>query len=130
MMKRPFGEFFGAWMRPFSEFLGPWKTEFEPFTMRETEHGFVVSATVPGFKETEVEVSVEPWRVYVHAQHEEASKKGEPVFEEHREFSRWIEFPAEVSPEKAKAVLSKGVLEVTVEKAQAAKRVEVQPKAA
>ena len=127
-------EFERSMMRQFHEFFAPWRVNFEfepaPFNMRETEGGFAVSAAMPGFKETEIEVRAEPWRMFLHAKHEEAAEKGEPVFEERREFTRWIEFPAEVNPETAKAVLSKGVLEVTLEKAQVAKKVAVHPRAA
>jgi HSP20 family molecular chaperone IbpA len=121
-------------MREFGEFLAPWRANFEfepaPFNLSETEKGFVVTAAVPGFEEKEIEVQAEPWRLFLHAKHEEAAEKGEPAYEEHREFTRWVEFPTEVNPEKVKAVLSKGMLEVTLEKAQTAKRVEVHPKAA
>lgn len=124
-------EFERSMMRRFFE---PWgvESEFEsaPFNVRETERGFIVSAVMPGFKESEIEVRAEPWRLYLHAKHEESAKEGKPVFEEHREFARWVEFPAEVNPEKTKAVLSKGMLEVMLEKAETAKKVEVRTKAA
>lgn len=117
------------------EFFSPWRAalefEFAPFELRETEQGFTVSAAMPGFKESEIEVRVEPRRLFLHAQHEEPTqKKREPIFEEQNEFTRWVDFPSEVNPEKVKAVLSKGVLEITLEKAQTAKKVEVHPKAA
>jgi HSP20 family molecular chaperone IbpA len=120
--------------RRFYEFFAPWRMEF-PETphceMQETEKGYVVSVAMPGFEEREIEVRVQPWRLYLHAKHEETKeKKGEPAFQEHREFTRWIEFPAEVNPENVNAVLSKGVLEVTLEKAQTARKIEVHTKAA
>jgi HSP20 family molecular chaperone IbpA len=123
-------EFERSIVRPFYEFFSPWraafKVEFAPFQLRETEQGFSVAAAVPGFKESEIEIRAEPWRLFLHAKHEESTeRKGGPVFEEHREFTRWVEFPAEVNPEKVKALLSNGVLEVTLEKAHTAKKVEV-----
>jgi HSP20 family molecular chaperone IbpA len=127
-------EFERSMMRRFYEFFSPWAVEFKesaPFEMRETEQGFVVSAAMPGFDESEIEVRVEPRRLYLHAKHEETTeKKGERVFQQHREFTRWIDFPAEVNPEKANAMLAKGVLEVTLEKAQTARKVAVRSKAA
>lgn len=128
-------EFERFMMRPFYEFFSPWraafKFEFAPFELRETEHGFTVSAAMPGFKESEIEVRAEPWRLLVRAKHEESSeKKGVPEFEEHNEFTRWVDFPAEVNPQKVQAALNKGILNVTLEKAKTAKRVEVHSKAA
>jgi HSP20 family molecular chaperone IbpA len=119
-------------IRQFNEMFAPWRVNFEleaaPFNMREREKGFVVSAAMPGFTGAEIEVRVEPWRMFLQAKHEESRR--EPTFEEHREFTRWIEFPAEVNPETAKAMLSNGVLEVTLEKAQTARKVEVHPRVA
>lgn len=107
------------------------EAESIPFEMRETERGYVVSAAMPGFAESEIEIRVEPWRLYLHAKHEESTeKKGEPAFQEHRELTRWIGFPAEVNPEKVNAALAKGVLEITLEKARTARKIEVRPKAA
>jgi HSP20 family molecular chaperone IbpA len=127
-------EFERSMMRRFSEFFSPWAVDFKEstlFEMRETEQGFIVSAAMPGFDESEIEVRIEPWRLYLHAKHEESTEKeGERVFQQHREFTRWIDFPAEVNPEKANAVLARGVLEVTLEKAQSARKVQVRSKAA
>ena len=122
-------------VRHFYEFFSPWKGGFNfelmPFELRETEQGFTLFAAMPGFKESEIEVRAEPWRLLLNAKHEESSeKKGEHVFKEHNEFTRWVDFPAEVNPEKVEAVLSKGVLEVKLEKAQTAMKVAVRSKAA
>jgi HSP20 family protein len=121
-------EFERSILRPFYEFFSPaaFNIEVAPFRLRETEQGFAVSAAVPGFKESEIEIRVEPRRLFLHAKHEESTeKKGEPVFEEHREFTRWVDFPAEVNPEKVKALLGNGVLEITLEKSHTAKMIEV-----
>jgi HSP20 family protein len=128
-------EFERAMLRFFTPFDGG---EFEyapfPFELRETEQGFAVSAALPGFKESEIEVRVEPWRLFVSAKHEEEAepKKGQPVYKEHayNRVTRWVEFPAEVNAEKVKATLEKGVLEVTLEKAETARKIEVHSKAA
>lgn len=117
-------------VRHFYEFFSPWRAAFKfevaPFKLRETEQGFTISAAMPGFKESEIEVRAEPWRLFLHAKHEEfTEKKGAPIFEEHNEFTRRVDFPAEVNAENVKAVLRNGVLEVTLDKAQTAKKVEV-----
>jgi len=122
-------------VRHFYQFFSPWRgvfeLEFVPLELRETEQSFTVSAAMPGFKENEIEVRAKPWRLFLHAKHDESTeKKGEPVFEEHKEFARWLDFPAEVNPGKVRAVLSRGVLEVTLEKAETAKKVEVHSEAA
>ena len=128
-------EFERSMFRHVYELFSPWRAAFRfEFTtpeLRETEQGFTVYAAVPGFKESEIEVRAKPWRLVLHAKHEQPiEKKGEPAFEEYNEFTRWVDFPAEVNPEKVKTVLSKGVLEVTLEKAQTTRKIEVHSKAA
>jgi len=127
-------EFDRTMARHYYEFFSPWRAftfGFAPFDLDETEQGFTVSAAMSGFKESEIEVRAEPWRLFLHAKHDESTeKKGEPVSEEHNEFTRWVDFPAEVNPEKVKAVFSRGVLEVTLEKAHIARKVEVNSRAA
>jgi HSP20 family molecular chaperone IbpA len=116
-------EFEHSIVRPLYEFFS---SKSAPFRLRETEQGFALSAAVPGFRESEIEIRAEPRRLLLHGKHEESTeRKGEPAFEEHKEFTRWFDFPSELNPEKVKALFSNGVLEVTPEKSHAAKKIEV-----
>ena len=106
-----------------------------PIELRETDEGLVIYAELPGFKEDEIELHVEPWRVYLTGKHEktvERERKGKPVLTERteNEFTRWFELPCQINPDKVKATLSKGVLEITLEKVLPAKKVPIEVKAA
>jgi len=131
-------EFFTPFAGP-REFEGWFEGEYEyrpvPVEFSETEDGFLLKAEVPGFEEKDVEVHVEPWRVYVTGKLSETTpepKKGKILYSERisKKIARWFELPAEIDPEKVKATLHKGVLEITLLKAQPAKRVPIQVKAA
>jgi len=137
-------EFEDAMMRRVYELFGPFtgtgeiESLFPEYgylpALHETEDGLVLSAEVPGFKEKELEVQVEPWRVYITGEREETTeeKKGKALYSERtaKQIARWFELPAEVDPEKVKATLNNGVLEIRLQKAQPAKRIPVEIKAA
>jgi HSP20 family molecular chaperone IbpA len=57
----------------------------------------------------------------------EAAQKGKTASSEKypTQLLRWFELPGEVVPEKTKATLKKGVLEIIFRKAQQAKKIEV-----
>ena len=129
-----FGPFFGE--RGFEDLFES-ETEYlpVPIELRETDEGFVLYAELPGFKEKEIELRVEPWRVYLSGKHEKAveeERKGKHVYSEWtaNQFARWLEVPCEVNPEKVKATLNKGVLEITLQKVLPAKKVPIEVKAA
>jgi len=134
-LTRPMGWFYQPLM-PFSGTREFREFEFAPFPVevRETDEGFVVYATLPGFTKKEIEVRAEPWGVYITAKHEEVKeeKKGKPVYSEqtYKQVARWVEMPAEIDPNKVTAVLHKGMLEVALQKAQATKKIPVEVKAA
>src|SRR3974377_815130 len=72
------------------------ETEYEypvPIELRETENGFAIYDDMPGFTEKEIDVSVEPWRVFLTGKREEGieEKKGKTVYTERmsNEFARW-----------------------------------------
>jgi HSP20 family protein len=96
--------------------------------------GFSVCAEVPGFREEEIEVRAEPRRIYISGERkdEPGRKKGTTIYSEwgSNQISRWFELPAEIDFEKVKATLSDGVLELTLQKARAARKIHVESKAA
>lgn len=98
----------------------------------ETENALNVQAEVPGFEPKDIEISLEPTRLTISGKREanqERQDKGKLIYRElcSSEMLRVVELPAEVDPEKTKATLKNGVLELEMPKAQRAlgKRVEV-----
>ena len=105
-----------------------------PLEVKETEEAFVIHAELPGFKEKEIEVKVEPGRIFIGGKREEEveEKKGKTVYSErtYKQVGRWFELPTTIEPENVKATLCEGVLEITLLKAVHAKKVPVLTKAA
>ena len=103
----------------------------------ETEENLIVRAEVPGFTEKELNIVCEPWRVVLTGKKEireegKIEKKGKeeiPYYEEKTHIYKSVKLPVEVIPEKVKAILRNGMLEVTLPKAEVVKKVkiEVQP---
>jgi HSP20 family protein len=98
----------------------------------ETDTALHVQAEVPGFEPNDIEISLEPARLTISGKREvnqEKQEKGKVIYKElcSSEILRLIDLPAEVDPEKTKATLKNGVLELEMPKAQRAlgKRVEV-----
>jgi HSP20 family protein len=126
---RIFGREWDDWFKAESEFLRPVRLE-----LSESSDSFVVNAEVPGFRANELEVSVEPRRVTI-AGHRESGKEKKAekiVFSEHSsdQILRIVDLPAAVDPEKVQATLKDGVLEVTMAKAAAARKIPVEQKVA
>ncbi|HXY14965.1 MAG TPA: Hsp20 family protein [Terriglobales bacterium] len=105
-----------------------------PVELSQTESELTVSAGVPGFTEKDIEIRVEPRRLFIAGKREEKSedkRKGETVYSERsNEMFRTIDLPVEVDPDKVKATLSKGELEITLPKKEIGKKVVVEQKIA
>lgn len=105
-----------------------------PVELSQTESELTVSAGVPGFTEKDIEIRVEPRRLFIAGKREEESedkRKGETVYSERsNEMFRTIDLPLEVDPDKVKATLSKGELEITLPKKDIGKKVVVEQKIA
>jgi len=117
------------WLRAEAEILTP-----VPLELSETDAELAVRAEVPGFTEKELEIVVEPERLFITGKTERKSeeKKKETLYSEisSNEIFRTVALPAEIDPEKVSAVLKNGVLEVSMYKATPAKKVPVMVKAA
>ena len=89
---------------------------------------------MPGFTEQELEIVVEPKRLFITAKTEKNSeeKKKKTLYSEisANEIFRTIVLPSEIDPEKVSTVLKNGVLEVSMQKAKAAKKLTVMARAA
>lgn len=105
-----------------------------PVELSQTEKELTVSAGLPGFTEKDIEIRVEPRRLFITGKREEKSedkKKGQTVYSERsNEVFRTIDLPVEVDPDKVKATLSKGDLEITLPKKEIGKKVVVEQKIA
>ena len=100
----------------------------------ETEESLVVRAEVPGFTERELNIVCEPWRVIVTGKKEireegKAERKEEvPYYAEKTNIYKSVKLPVEVIPEKVKALLRHGMLELTLPKAEVVKKVKIEVK--
>ena len=105
-----------------------------PVEVKETENELTVNAGLPGFTEKDIEIRVEPSLLVITGKREEKSedkKKGETVYSERsNQVFRSIALPADVDPDKVKATLSKGELEITLPKKEIGKKITVEAKAA
>ncbi len=105
-----------------------------PVEVKETKNELTVNAGLPGFTEKDIEIRVEPSLLVITGKREEKSeekKKGETVYSERsNQVFRSIALPADVDPDKVKATLSKGELEITLPKKEIGKKVTIEEKAA
>lgn len=103
------------WFQAESELLLP-----VPIEMAEYDDRFTFKVEMPGFNEKEIEVSVEPCRLFISGKTEKANeqKEGETSYSEQSssEVFRAINLPVEVDPAKAEAVFNSGVLNITLPK--------------
>jgi len=105
-----------------------------PVEITETEKDLTVNAGLPGFTEKDIEIRVEPRRLFISGKREEKSEnkeKGETVYSERsNQVFRTIDLPADVDPDKVNATLSKGELEITLPKKGIGKKITVEEKVA
>ena len=107
-----------------------------PVHVNITESGenLEVKAEMPGFKEKEIEVSVEPRRLTITGRREtekkEEKKIGKAVYSEFcsDQVLRVVDLPMAVDSNKVTATLSNGILQLTMPKAAKAKMIEIKIK--
>lgn len=93
----------------------------------ETDSTLRLQAEVPGFEPSELEISLEANRLTISGKKQstqEQTDKGKVVYKElcSCELLRVIDLPSEVDPEKTKATLKNGVLELEMPKTATAQR--------
>jgi len=117
------------WLRAEAEILHP-----VPLVVIETETDLTVRAEMPGFSGKEIEVRVEPHHLFITGKRQEASEqaRGKTVFSERQSnlVLRVLELPTNVDPDRVKAMLNNGVLEVTLPKVGIGKEISVLARAA
>lgn len=119
-----FGHELQDWLMAEGEFLAPIRLE-----LSETETELAVLAEAPGFTEKEIEIFAEPGHLFITGKRQKKSgeRQRKTIYSEmaSTEIFRSISLPAEIDPEKISAVVKNGVLEVSMQKAKAAKKVPV-----
>ncbi len=106
---------------------GFWQQEpFPSVDVKETEAEVTVSAELPGIDPKDVELTLENGVLTIKGQKREESEKkeGENVLSReirYGSFSRSMSLPGEVQADKATASFDKGVLKVSVPKAEGAR---------
>lgn len=126
---RGFGRDLEDWFRAEGELLRPVNLEIS-----ESGNAVTVRAEVPGFDAKDLEVAIEGRQLTIAGKRESSKEeeKEKVLYSERRsnQVFRCIQLPTEVDAEKAGATLKGGVLELTIPKVEAARKVRVQPKAA
>jgi HSP20 family molecular chaperone IbpA len=126
---RVFGHDLDNWLQAEAEFFHPLHIE-----VSESPEDFTVRADVPGFKESDLHIDVEPRRVTITGKREakNESKTGKTIYCEtcSDQIRRVVDLPATVVVKKAKTKVKNGVLELDLPKAEPDKHDEAGPKAA
>ncbi|MGZ4840732.1 MAG: Hsp20 family protein [Candidatus Angelobacter sp.] len=112
------------WFKAETELLKP-----VPLEIAEKDDVIRVRAEVPGFKDNEIEINLEPGAFTIKGEHrEETETKDEKKFHSERyaqQIFRRVPLPVNVLPEKATATLKDGVLELSLPKAELARKIEI-----
>ncbi len=123
------GQDLDDWLRAESEVLIP-----IPVEVSETDDELIIQAEVPGFRDEDVDVRVEPHRVIVSGKRQQIrdQKKRKTVYSERRsdEIFRMFNLPKEIDPDKVTVALNHGTLEVAIAKVHPGGGISVADKAA
>ena len=121
-------KFFNA-VRPFEMLHVPEHTFYVPVEIAETEKELLVTAEVPGFTEKDLEVRVEPTRLFItgkaYETKEEKAKKTLYTERTYNQIFRYVDLPIQVNADHGTATVKDGVLKITLYKAQPPKLIPV-----
>lgn len=96
-----------------------------PADVSETEDMVFVTAEIPGMEESDIELSVIGNALTIRGEkkHQDEGKKRNHYFGERYfgSFSRTLQLPADIEPDKAKANFKKGVLKISIPKIEESK---------
>jgi len=121
-MNRLFGEAFGPSRAPEEGWARSWEPAVDIF---ETEDAIVVKAEIPGIERDQVDVEVKDGILTLRGDRKFAREVKEENY--HRiersygSFQRSFTLPSSVDPDKVRATLGNGVLEVTLQKKEQAR---------
>ncbi len=121
-MNRMFDRFFRDWD------IGPsieTETMITPIDLSETGDKVIVKAEIPGVDPKDINISIRDNTLLINGEKkEEMEEKGKTFYRMERaygSFSRTIDLPSSVDPNKVTAECKNGVLEITMEKKEAVK---------
>lgn len=130
----PFGGLLGlqgALERMLAHPSPPWSqgpsdaTVFPPVNVfTDEDGGLVIRAEAPGVDPDKLEINVEPQRVTIGGERAAASDGGNGFHRRERRFGRFsrsLNLPADLDPEKASASYADGILTIKLDKAESAK---------
>ena len=102
-----------------------------PLDVSETESALTIKAALPEYGANDVEIHVEPTRLFVTGQHQQTSKEKEAKtsYSAQRLFCS-LELPAEIAPDQVKATLSNDELRIDLPKVKVGLKDAVSLKAA
>ena len=116
------------WLRAEAEFFHPLH-----IGVSESPEAFTVRADVPGFKEKDLEIDVEPRRVTIAGKRETTKESnGKKIIYSETcsdRILRFVDLPAAVVVKKAKSTVKDGVLELSLPKVVPDKQGEAKPQA-
>jgi HSP20 family protein len=86
----------------------------------ETDKEIELTAELPGLEEKDVEINIADGLLTIHgekkSEREEKDKNYRLIERRYGSFSRTVELPSDVDPDKIKATISKGILKVSIPK--------------
>lgn len=118
---RPSGHDLADWLQAEAEFLHPLHIE-----VSESPETLTVRADVPGFKESDLHINVEPRQVTITGKREgkQESKTGKTIYSEtcSDQIYRIVSLPAAVDVSKVRTTVKDGVLELDLTKTSPGKQ--------
>lgn len=125
---RLFDSFFGR-----KSFFAEQELSFSPaIDVEETNNSFLIKAEVPGMKKEDIKVAVDEDGITISGERkrekEEKGKTYHRIERAYGKFKRYIPFPKEVEPDRAKASYKDGILEIEIPKSERAKPKEIEIK--
>jgi len=119
---RLFDRFFEA--MPFSE------QEFVPSVdISETDKEVIIQAEIPGIDPKDLDISLNGRLLTIkgekRSEHEEKKENYHKIERKYGAFTRTLELPVDVDPEKVEATYKDGVLKIVFSKIEAGKKIEV-----
>ncbi len=123
------GHDFEDWLRAESELF-----QGIPVEIAEEDDKLIVRAEVPGFKAEELDIRVEPSRLLIRGNSEQATqqKTANTIYSESRsnEIFRLVDLPVQINPEKVTTALQQGILHLNLPKVATSKTTRVEVRAA